>query len=396
MRILMFDNEFPPLGGGTGVINANVLREMADMDVDVHLVTSCRSRDEFCSERFSKRIRLFKVPVDNRDIHHASNAELLRYLCRGYRCGERLAAKHSYDLSLAWAGVPAGAISYLLHRKRGLPYFVSLQGPDVPWYEHRYYWMYPFLTPLILRIWRQAGVVTASSEAHRALALKSAPRLDIGVLPNGVDLREFHPRHAEVRAPGRPIRILCSARLIRRKGQGQLIEAAKLLKARNVPPFEVHLVGTGDDEARLRRLANDLGVERDIVFAGFTPRGQMPRVTASADLFAMPSFNEGMSVALLEALASGLPVAVTDTGGTRELVRDNGVIVPWNDSLALADKLEPLLRDPALRAAMGARSLEIAMAYSWRKVAENYLDFCEQTVRNPGGTPADPNKENRP
>ena len=381
MKILMLDNEFPPLGGGTGVINYNVLKEMAEMDVSVHLVTSSRSKADYEFEQFSDRIQIFKVPVNNHDIHHASNRELLTYLWRGTRYCAGLMKEHQYDLSIAWAGVPAGGISYWLKKKYGLPYFVSLQGPDVPWYEHRYYWLYPFLKPPILQIWKHASVVTASSQYHCDLALKSAPKMDIGVIFNGVDLDEFNPVHAEERGSDGPVRILCSARLIHRKGQANLIEAAGILKERGLPPFEVLLVGEGDDEPRLRKITADLDLSKEIVFTGFTPRAEMPAVTASCDIFCMPSYNEGMSVALLESLASGLPAVVTETGGTAELIQDNGVIVPWDDSKTLADRLEPLIRDKALRTKMGERSREIASGYSWRAVAERYLEFSEQTLQ---------------
>ena len=81
----MFDNEFPPLGGGTGVVNYHLFQQFSEhADVTVDLVTSSRDRYAYERERFSERITLYKVPVDNRNIHHATNRELLRYAWRGY------------------------------------------------------------------------------------------------------------------------------------------------------------------------------------------------------------------------------------------------------------------------------------------------------------------------
>ena len=146
----MFDNEFPPLGGGTGVVNLHLLEEMAlRPDVTVDLVTSSRTRARYETEPFADRITIYKVPVDNRNIHHATNRELLRYGWRGLRLARQLASQHHYDVSFAFAGVPAGAISHLLRLTHGLPYVLSLQGPDVPGFEARYNYLYPLLTPLI-------------------------------------------------------------------------------------------------------------------------------------------------------------------------------------------------------------------------------------------------------
>src|SRR5262245_42902346 len=83
MRILMVDNEFPPLGGGTGVVNYHLLKQLASyQDRWVDLSTSSRSRANYETERFAERITIYKVPVDNQNVHHATNAELLRYMWR--------------------------------------------------------------------------------------------------------------------------------------------------------------------------------------------------------------------------------------------------------------------------------------------------------------------------
>jgi glycosyltransferase involved in cell wall biosynthesis len=94
----------------------------------------------------------------------------------------------------------------------------------------------------------------------------------------------------------------------------------------------------------------------------------------------LPSYNEGMSVALMEALASGLPVIVTETGGTAELVKDNGFIVPWADPAALAGALEKFLLQPALCREMGQRSLEIAADFSWERTTHEYLNLSNDLL----------------
>jgi len=113
MRILMLDNEYPPLGGGTGVVNYHLLDGLRQLhqEVEVDLVTSSRSRRDYEYAEMTPAIRLHKVPVDNRNIHHSTNVELLRYTWRGYRYARSLAQQRPYDLCFAFAGVPAGGIS---------------------------------------------------------------------------------------------------------------------------------------------------------------------------------------------------------------------------------------------------------------------------------------------
>ena len=372
----MFDNEFPPLGGGTGVVNLHLLEEMAVRpDVTVDLVTSSRTKARYETEVFADRITIYKVPVDNRNIHHATNRELLRYSWRGLRLARQLASTHRYDVSFAFAGVPAGAISYLVGLTHGLPYMLSLQGPDVPGFEARYNYLYPMLTPIITRIWRHAGVVTAISAEQVALAHRTMPQLPLVTIPNGVDTNAFVPA---TRTLGRPFTMICVARLIERKGQHHLLQAFAQLRAASPEPMALIFVGTGDAEPQLREMAANLQVADAVTFKGFVPREHMPPVYHEADVFVLPSQHEGMSIALLEAMASGLPVVVTDTGGTAELVTQgaNGEIVPWGDVPMLTTALQRLANDVEQRQRMGEESRCRALAFGWPALAARYLELC--------------------
>jgi phosphatidyl-myo-inositol dimannoside synthase len=378
MRILMLDNEFPPLGGGTGVVNYHLLREFARFpDVAVDLVTSSRSAKNYETEQFEKRITIYKVPVDNRNIHHSTNRELVRYAWRGYSCCCKLIQHNSYDISFAFAGVPAGVISYALKLRFGLPYLVSLQGPDVPGFEERYHNLYPFLKPVLRQVWRQAVAVTAISYEHQCLAYKTLDDIHIPIIYNGVDIETFHPDNQK----NRSINILCVGRLIERKGQHHLLRAfARLCQEETGCHLKLTLAGTGDDESKLKVLASQLGIAEQVYFLGFIPRETMPDVYRQADIFVLPSQSEGMSIALLEAMASGLPVVVTKTGGTQELISpdENGLVVLWADVDGLARALKRLVEDRGLREKMSLANRQIALKFSWSQVAEQYLELMEQ------------------
>lgn len=377
MRVLMLDNEFPPLGGGTGVVNYHLLKELSHYpDVTVDLVTSSRTRATYEREQFAERLTIYKVPVDNRNIHHSTNVELLRYAIRGTALCERLLRERRYDLSFAFAGVPAGAMSYALRLRHGLPYILSLQGPDVPGFEARYNYLYPFLKPLLRRVWARAAAVLAISEQHRDLARKTLPSIEIPIIFNGVETDVFTPE----RQPDAALRLICVGRLIERKGQHHLLRAFAQLRHRHqCRQLRLTLVGTGDAEPSLHDLAAELGLADTVQFLGFVPRERMPEVYRHADIFVLPSQSEGMSIALLEAMASGLPVVVTNTGGTDELVLpgENGIVVNWGDVDGLTAALSKLIEQPELVAAMGTRSRERACALSWAEITRQYVELME-------------------
>jgi len=375
----MLDNEYPPLGGGTGVVNQRILEHLSQReDVDADLVTSSRTRRQYEYRELSSGVRIHSVPVDNRNIHHSSNRELSTYAWRGWRYARRLAGDTPYDVCLAWAGVPAGGVALALKRELGLPYIVSLQGPDVPGFENRYRWVYAVLTPFIRLVWRRAGLLTACSAKHRELAHVTEPRLAIQVIPNGVDTDMFRPDPAGSSRTD-PVRVICCGRLIERKGQQHLIPAIAELRRQGFG-VELVLVGTGDNESRLRHQVRQLALEDAVHFSGLVPWETMPQLYRECDIFALPSHNEGMSIALLEAMATGMPVVVTRTGGVRELVDGNGLVVPWGSVPALTAALKGLVSSQVDRHRFGRRSRELASQFTWDKMADSYLRLCRMAA----------------
>lgn len=375
----MLNNEFPPLGGGTGTVNQALLERMADIPaLEIDLVTSSAG-SEFESHRFAERVRIYRLPVRRQDIHHASNTELAIYSARALWLALRLHLAHRYDLCMAWSAVPAGGTALALRQLTGLRYLVRVCGPDIPGFEERYGALYPLLTPLIKAIWRAAEIIVAKCEGEAGLIHAVDPDVPVMLVPNGVDLSAF--RRSPSRDDRSPLRLLCVARLIERKGQHLLLEAVKRLADQGVE-VSLDLIGTGDALNQYRELAQHLGIASRVNFRGYIPREKIAGYYASADVFVLPSYNEGMSVATLEAMASGLALVVTRTGGTAELVVENvnGLTFNWGDIPALSGHLARLASDRDLVRRMGAASRLRAGMFSWESAAERYLKLFEGFV----------------
>ncbi|MGH7796366.1 MAG: glycosyltransferase, partial [Candidatus Binatia bacterium] len=317
--MLMLDNEFPPLGGGMGTANQALLECYArNSDLEIDLITSALGGRQQV-EQFSKRIRIIKVPVWNRNIHHSTVRELLFYAAQALRTSLQYHRVRPYDFCFAWSTVPAGAVALALQRCTALPYAVWVSGPDIPGFEQRYNRLYPVLSPVIRRVWRKATYVVAKCAGEMEMIRSIENAVNLRFIPNGVDLMVFRP--GSVIPDGGPLHVICVARLIERKGQDQLIEAVKRLSDEG---FDVilSLVGTGDAQAQYEDQARRMGIRDRVRFAGYVPREQINAYYNQAHVFVLPSFNEGMSLAALEAMAAGLPLVLTRTGGTEELVEE--------------------------------------------------------------------------
>jgi phosphatidylinositol alpha-1,6-mannosyltransferase len=379
MRILMLNNEFPPLGGGTGTVNRALLERFARVpDLEIDLVTSAIGRATE-REQFAERVQILKVPVDNRNIHHSSNRELLTYAARALPAALRLHRRRRYALCFAWSAVPAGGVALALRRLAGLPYLVRVCGPDIPGFEQRYGGIYPVLKPTIRAIWHGAAAVVAKCVGEADMITRVDSRVDVSLVPNGVELGAF--RQATISTDG-PLRLICVARLIERKGQHHLIGAVRLLADAGVD-VTLDLIGTGDAQAANEALAQELGVAERVRFCGYVAREAIAERYAAADVFVLPSFNEGMSVATLEAMAAGLPTVVTRTGGTAELVAEGetGLTFAWSDVQTLADHLAGLARDRDLTRRMGAAARARAARFTWDGAAQSYLEMFEHLTQ---------------
>jgi glycosyltransferase involved in cell wall biosynthesis len=141
---------------------------------------------------------------------------------------------------------------------------------------------------------------------------------------------------------------------------------------------ELVLAGSGPETDALAGLARQLGIAGKVRFLGAVPPASMGDLYRAADVFVLPSLEEGMSNALLEAVSFGLPVIVTDTGGTAELVRGNGRIVGRGDPEAIAQALSELEGDPASRGRMSAASLEVAGRFTWKAAADAYAGLYRE------------------
>ena len=366
----MFNNEFPPLGGGTGTVNLelfNIFKNIPDLKID--LITSAAGKKKE-TEHFSENIKIYKYPVGKKNIHHASNLELIKYTFKASFAGFKLHTKEHYDFVFVWASVPASFPALMLKIFKKIPFFIRISGPDIPGYEKRYNTVYKIITPFIRFAWKKAEIIITKCKAEKELVLGINPKLKINTIFNGVDTEKFH---FEKRTENQKLTLVCSARLIKHKGQYILIEAISNLKKQGIV-LNANLVGEGDEKDAYIKYAKEKNVSEQIFFSGYVPREIIVKEYQKADLFVLPSYNECMSNSLLEAMACRLPVIVTDVGGTEELVdENNGFVFKPGDVIALTDILINVYQNKEKNNILGEYSRKKAETFNWDNIANEYL-----------------------
>lgn len=200
-------------------------------------------------------------------------------------------------------------------------------------------------TPEYQQLFRRGDLMLPISDLWAGRLQKmGCPREKIAVSRMGVDMTRFSPR--PVKAPATPLEIISVARLTEKKGLHVAIEACRQLKEQGMA-FRYRILGIGPWERRLRTLIEQYQLEDVVEMSGFKPSHEVKAMLDDADVFLLPSVTgadgdmEGIPVALMEAMAVGIPVVSTLHSGIPELVEadKSGWLVPENDARALAQRL---------------------------------------------------------
>lgn len=381
-KILFLNYEYPPLGGGAANATKRLLKEYSlcpDMEVD--LVTSAIGKRKEI-KKLEGNITIYRLPIGKKEsaLDFQTQKDLLMYSWKAYFFARNLAKQKKYDLTHSFFTVPCGFLSLLLKLEFKLPYIVSLRGSDVPGYNERFNFIYIFIRPLARLIWKNASFSVSNSTDLTALAQKSSLAQKFLEIPNGVDTDYYTPGKRTATDKQKTFVILCAARLTRRKGFSYAISAFSQIADKYPWAKMVIAGGEGNAMRELQKQACDLKLEERIVFTGHYTKREAPEIYRKADVFLMPSLNEGMSNNLLEAMAAGLPVLMTPTGGAKKLVRENknGFIIAMKDVESIVEKLSFLIENPADCLRLGDESRKIATTLSWLEVAKKYRHLYNQ------------------
>lgn len=386
MKVLFLNYEYPPLGGGASVATEAILKQWAyASDLEVHLVTAAVGK-ELEHIRLGGNVYVHRVPIgkNGQNLHSQSMKDILRYSWRAWWYTRSLVKRDKtntpFDITLAFFTVPCGFLAYLLKLFYGIPYVVSLRGSDVPGFSEKFETFYLFAKPLVKFLWREAEAVIPNSVGITELAKKTSPDQTMQIIENGVDTETFRPKEGK---SFEKIIFLSTSRLTPRKGIHHLIEAfAQAVKQSSVP-LELRLVGEGEQKEVLEARVKELGIENQVQFFGRVEHEQLTEFYDGAHAFVLPSKNEGMSNAALEALASGLTLIVSGTGGMQELVTDgaNGLFIDPENIDEFAKKLVELTCDQNKLISFGQESRRRAELRGWDKVALNFRLALERSIK---------------
>lgn len=293
---------------------------------------------------------------------------------------QRLIRAHGIGTVWFGAAAPLALMGAAAKRAGATTVIATTHGHEVGW------GMLPVARRALAAIGRSADTVTYISDytRQRLKAFGTHPRFV--ALPSGVDTEFFRPATASQRAAtredlgvdGAPL-VVCSSRLVARKGQDVLIRGWPEVR-RQAQGARLVIVGSGPYERKLRAMAGE-----GVVFTGAVPGERLRDIVAAADVFAMPARTrlggldvEGLGIVYLEAQACGVPVVAGNSGGAPETVTaETGVVVDGRDTDAVAQAIAQLLLDDQRRTRMGrAGRTHVTEHFSWDVLGARLAALC--------------------
>ncbi|MDX7949732.1 glycosyltransferase family 4 protein [Lichenihabitans sp. Uapishka_5] len=300
--------------------------------------------------------------------------------------------RHPFDVLHAQYGYPTGWATLLAGRALGLPVVVSIQGGDGHWVgscceTHRLAMQRVLDGADALLIGGESFVTEVSERLGTA-------RDRFTIVPGAVDTERFRPIDpAKVGEAPWPVRLLYHGRVDRRKGALDFIDALDMLRARGVP-FEGIISGIGPDldacKARAAALSFDA---RKLRFTDYADYETVPDIYRRADIFVSPTYGEGFSNTILEAMATGLANMSCFAVGVNDCLRngENGLLFEPGDIVGQADGLQRLIEDAALRRRIAQAGYdECRRVYSWDAVGRQIMDVYARVLKSEPGPQVDP------
>ncbi len=377
MRIVMFSNNYLPVISGVGTSIALLRRGLLEAGQEVHLVVP--EYDDFVDEE----PYVFRMPaLDLGDQLRVSLAVPFRAPVEVTMQGLKPHVIHSHHP--IWLGEVAATFS----RDMEVPLVFTFHT-RYDEYAQQYVPLMPDLAHTVMReiverYLEKCNHVIAPTESIRDFIQSEYDiEVPVSVLPTPVDLTAYQdlapaPIRAEWGLEKAEV-LLYVGRLAGEKNLDFLLRAfARIAEER--PHTRLLIVGDGPAKGKLKKLAKQLDVEREVIFTGAVPHDRVPDYAAAADLFVFASVTETQGLVLTEAMAAGAPVVAVEAPGSVDILTQGGGLLVKPQEQAFAEAAVELLADEERLRGMGEEAVQIAQRYSVSAITERLQAVYEAAL----------------
>lgn len=388
MRIVIVSSTYKPGDNGQAIFSIRLAEGLAKFGHEVHVITPAFEWREYSKDiegvhvHFLRTLNLnfLKPPRPLNLFEYGKIRKLLRQIQPdAVHIQDHFFISHDTMLAARSLNLPIMGTNHFLPECI-MPFvsFIPLPYAAMNW----------LLWESMLLTYNELDLITTPTETASGFLLETRVSVPVRSVSNGVDTVEFRPypnfdKRAACRKYGmnpEKVKFIYVGRQEEDKRPDLLIRGLAILKERGRKDIELILVGQGNHTEKFQALVEQLNVKEDVRFLGYIPNQQLPSVLQAADIFAMPSPDEGQSIATLEAMACGLPVLAANARALPELVEHevNGYLFESLNAVSAADGMEYLANHRTDWKKMGQAGRTKAEAHGLEKTIINYSEIYSQ------------------
>jgi len=382
MNILVINYEYPPIGGGGGVICRDISEEIASKGHRVTVVTSLY--DSLPQHEKLNGVTIVRVPVvmrGKKDV--ASFLSMISYVPLCIWKVTSLLRREQYDVINTHFAVPSGPAGQYISDKYGIPNVLSIHGGDI-------FDPSKSLSPhetvglkqIVRKMLKKADRVVAQSSDTKSNAEKYY-RVDrkIDIIPLGIrpNTHSTKSRH-DLGLPADKYVFSTIGRLVKRKNIEDLLHIIKEIQI-SIPSVLL-IIGDGPEKDFIESRIRDLRIEGAVRLLGRVSDEQKYEYLNASDGYLSTAIHEGFGIVFLEAMECGLPVICYDRGGQKDFLKNGktGYLVELGNKAEFASRLKELLESPSLRTEIRSYNKEYVKEFYIESVAEKYLSIFQEAV----------------
>ena len=381
MNILILNYEYPPLGGGAGIVSQHLSKEFISKGHCVTVLTTWFAGEpEYFSEN---NLTIIRLKSNRKHTFKSNPAEMyswMRYTMK--YCKEHI-VYFNFDVCLANFTLPGGAVAAYLKKKWNLPFVILSHGHDIPWFSPKQMFFWHVLCyPLIKYCMHQSSyniLLTATLKNNADAFIGNSKSHKNRVIPNG--LLSFNLRKG-FDANDKILQALFVGRLVEQKDPLTVVKSFHLLQKQGIP-IHLKIIGDGILKSEVEDYITKHHL-KNIEVLGKISQSSVMEAYAKAHLIIAPSREEAMSLSVLEAISCGLYVFATHVSGNKEVILEdvNGSFVHYGNAEDIADKVNQFYNEKFLKNYQYPDLMMKFMLqnYSWESTSEKYLTLFNQMI----------------
>lgn len=381
MNILILNYEYPPLGGGAGIVSQHLANEFCSNGHQVTVITTWfPGEPEYFSEN---NLSVIRLKSKRKHTYESNPAEMFSWILYAKNYFKEKGNEFNFDICLANFTLPGGAVAAYLKRKWNIPYIILSHGHDIPWFSPKqmFFWhllCYPVIKFLLLNSAHNI-LLTHQLKQNADKFIGKNKSMKNSVIPNG--LLSFNFRKG-FDANDKIVQILFVGRLVEQKDPLTVVKSFKRLLEMGLP---VHLKIIGD--GNLKNQIEDYITKhhiKNIEVLGKISQSSVLDAYAKAHILLAPSREEAMSLSILEAVSCGLYVFATHVSGNKDVIIEevNGNFVEFGNSEDIASKVNNFYYNKFLKNYQYPELMMKFMMqnYSWESTCEKYIAVFQNAI----------------